>query len=173
MANPIEHVKAKVAGITGGVEARVKGLRGVFAKLAEQHREVSSLLGALKGVDDHTRRAQLWLDVRRELVSHEQAEMLQVYPVLEDYEITRDIVQRHAEDATLLEAVVRELDRTGYQSDEWTSSLERLIALVKAHVELEEEELFPRAQEAMGDAAARELEVPFARAKQLAMEKLG
>jgi hypothetical protein len=51
--------------------------------------------------------------------------------------------------------------------------VQRLVALVKAHVELEEEEFFPRAQEAIGDAAARELETPFSRAKQLAMEKLG
>jgi hypothetical protein len=33
--------------------------------------------------------------------------------------------------------------------------------------------LFPRAQEALGDDAAKELEAPFERAKELALQKLG
>jgi hemerythrin superfamily protein len=173
MANPIEHVRAKVAGITGAVEARVKGLKGVFMKLAEQHHQVSSLLTAAANTDDYTKRAELWSRARRELVSHEQAEMLQVYPILDEYETTRDIVRIHSEDAGQLESAVRELDRVGFQSAEWPSALERLIALVKAHAELEEEQLFPRAQEAIGDDAARELETPFTRAQQLALERLG
>jgi hypothetical protein len=99
--------------------------------------------------------------------------MLQVYPILDEYETTRDIVRIHSEDAGQLESAVRELDRVGFQSAEWPSALERLIALVKAHAELEEEQLFPRAQEAIGDDAARELETPFTRAQQLALERLG
>jgi hemerythrin superfamily protein len=173
MANSVEHVKAKVAGITGAVEARFKGLKGVFTKLAEQHHQVSSLLSALEKTDDLTRRAALWAEIRRELVSHEQAELVQVYPVLEDYETTREIAHRHTEAASELEAAVQELDGIGFQSDAWRPALERLIAKVRAHVELEEEQLFPRAQEALGDDAARELEAPFERAKELALERLG
>jgi hypothetical protein len=173
MNNPLEQVKAKVAGISGAVEARVKGLKGVFMKLAEQHHEVASLLSTAESTEDYTKRAELWSQIRRELVSHEQAELLSVYPILEDYEATRDIVRRHTEEAGELEAAVRELDGIGFQSDAWRPSLERLIALVKAHVELEEEQFFPRAQETLGDDAARELETPFTRAKQLALEKLG
>jgi iron-sulfur cluster repair protein YtfE (RIC family) len=173
MANPVEHVKAKVAGITGAVEARFKGLKGVFMKLAEQHHAVSSLLSDAEKTDDFTRRAALWAEIRRELVSHEQAELLQVYPVLEDYETTREIAHQHTEAAAELEAAVQELDSIGFQSDAWQPALERLIARVQAHVELEEEQLFPRAQEALGDEAARELEGPFERARELALARLG
>jgi hypothetical protein len=173
MNNPLEQVKAKVAGISGAVEARVKGLKGVFTKLAEQHHEVASLLSAAESTEDFTKRAELWHQIRRELVAHEQAELVSVYPILEDYEITRDIVRRHTEDAGELEAAVRELDGIGFQAEAWLPALQRLTALVKAHAELEEEQFFPRAQEALGDDAARELETSFARAQQLALEKLG
>jgi hypothetical protein len=173
MNNPLENVKAKVAGIAGAVGARAKGLKGVFLKLAEQHHELGSLLATAEGTKDFTKRAELWSKIRRELVSHEQAELLQVYPILDDYEVTRDIVRRHTEEATELETAVRELDGIGFQADEWHPALVRLIALVKAHVELEEEEFFPRAQDAIGDDAAREPETPYARAQQLALERIG
>jgi hypothetical protein len=173
MANPVEHVKAKVAGMAGAVEARMKGLKGVFGKLAEQHHEVSSLLETAQETDDYTKRAKLWSDIRRELVSHEQAELMQVYPVVAEYETAKDISLQHNEEAGKLEAAVRELDGIGYQSDEWLPALKRLVELVRTHVELEEEEFFPRAQEAMGEEAARELEGPFLRAKKLAEERLG
>jgi hemerythrin superfamily protein len=173
MANPVENVRAKVAGITGAAEARLKGLKGVFTKLAEQHHQVSSLLSTIEKTEDLTRRAALWAEIRRELVSHEQAELLQVYPVLEDYETTRDIARLHTEAAGELEAAVQELDHLGFQSDAWQPALERLVGKVRAHAELEEQQLFPRAQEALGDDAAKELEAPFERAKELALQKLG
>jgi hypothetical protein len=173
MANPVEHVKAKVAGMAGAVEARMKGLKGVFGTLAEQHHEVSSLLSTAEDTEDYTKRAELWTDIRRELISHEQAELMQVYPVVAEYEIAKDISLRHNEEAAELEAAVREVDGIGFQSDAWLPALQRLIARVEAHVELEEEEFFPRAQDAMGEEAARELEAPFLRAKKLAAERLG
>jgi hemerythrin superfamily protein len=173
MANPVEHIKAKVAGISGAAEARFKGLKGVFTKLAEQHHQVSSLLSTIEKTDDLTRRAALWAEIRRELVSHEQAELLQVYPLLEDYETTREIARLHTQAAGELETAVQELDGIGFQSDAWQPALERLIGKVRAHVELEEEQLFPRAQEILGDDVARELEVPFERAKELALQRLG
>jgi hemerythrin superfamily protein len=173
MANPVEHIKAKVAGISGAAEARFKGLKGVFTKLAEQHHQVSSLLSTIEKTDDLTRRAALWAEIRRELVSHEQAELLQVYPLLEDYETTREIARLHTQAAGELETAVQELDGIGFQSDAWQPALERLIEKVRAHVELEEEQLFPRAQEILGDDVARELEVPFERAKELALQQLG
>lgn len=173
MTNPVEHVKAKVAGMAGAVEARMKGLKGVFRKLSEQHHEVSSLLATAVETDDYTKRAALWADIRRELVSHEQAELLQVYPVIEEHEITKDIGHRHTESAGELEAAVRELDGLGFQSDAWRAGAERLLVIVREHARVEEEEFFPRAQEALGEQVAQALEPSFTRAKALAAERLG
>jgi hemerythrin HHE cation binding domain-containing protein len=172
MPNPIQNAVAKVAGKAAGVEARLKGLKGVFAKLAEQHHEAGALLGSTESATDHTKRRELWQQVRKELMSHEQGELLEIYPVLEGYDATREIARRHADHASELEGLIRQVDAIGVQSDAWRPALERLIAKVKEHVEKEETEFFPRAQEALGDDAARQLEKPFLRAQEMAKERL-
>jgi hemerythrin superfamily protein len=173
MANSVEHIKAKVAGVAGAVEARIKGLKGVFRKLAEQHHEVGSLLSTLKSTDDPSKRGELWTEIRRELVSHEQAELLRVYPVIEGYESIKGLAYQHTNAASELEAAIQTLDLTDAQSEAWQPALERLIVAVDAHARLEEEELFPRAQEALGDDVTGDLEASFVRAKHLAEERLG
>jgi hemerythrin superfamily protein len=172
MPNPIQNAVAKVAGKAAGMEARLKGLRGVFAKLAEQHHEVGALLATAESTADHTTRRELWQKIRKELMAHEQAELLEIYPVLEGYEATREIARRHADHASELEGLIRQVDAIGVQSDAWRPAVERLTAKVKDHVEKEETEFFPRAQEALGDEAARQLETPFLRAQETIKQKL-
>lgn len=170
--NPIQNAVAKVAGKAGGIEARLKGLRGVFAKLSEQHHEVAAMLSSAASAADHTTRRDLWQEIRKALVSHEQGELVAVYPVLESYDATREIARRHADHAGELEGLIRQVDAIGVQSDAWRPALERLIAKVTEHVEKEEKDFFPRAEEALGDEAARQLEEPFLRAQAAAKERL-
>jgi len=172
MPNPIQNAVAKVAGKTAGIEARLKGLKGVFAKLAEQHHEAGALLSSAESATDHTTRRELWQEIRKALMSHEQAELLEVYPVLEGYDATREIARRHADHAGELEGLIRQVDAIGAQSDAWRPALERLIAKVKEHVEKEEQDFFPRAQEALGDDAAKQLETPFLRAQEMAKQRI-
>ncbi|HEV8547396.1 MAG TPA: hemerythrin domain-containing protein [Polyangiaceae bacterium] len=172
MPNPIQNVVAKVAGKTANVEARLKGLKGVFAKLAEQHHEAGALLKSAEGSNDFTKRRELWQEVRKALVSHEQGELLELYPVLEGYDATREIARRHADHAGELEALIREVDSIGVQSDAWRPAIGRLIAKVQEHVEREETDFFPRAQEALGEEAVKQLEKPFLRAQEMAAQKL-
>jgi len=106
--------------------------------------------------------AQLW-----------QGELLEVYPVLESYEATRELARRHGDHANELEDAIAELDAIGAGAPAWKPALERLIAIVKEHVALEEQELFPRAQQALGDEAARQLERAFLRAKEMAARAFG
>jgi hypothetical protein len=173
MANPVENVVAKVVGKSAALKARLKGLKGVFTTLAEQHHEVGSLLARLMHTDDFTARASLWREIRKELVSHEQGELLEIYPILSGYDSVRDLVAAHANDAAEVEACVRDVDATPFQSDEWQPAVRRLIDKVTEHVELEELDLFPKAQRAIGDDAAARLEEPFERAKAMAAARLG
>lgn len=172
MPNPLENFAAKVTGKAAAVEARLKGLKGVFNKLAEQHHEVGALLSRAQSAEDPTSRSELWHDIRKELVSHEQGELTEIYPVLATDDRTRQIALAHADGASELEALIDEIDKLPPQSAEWKPALGRLIAKVKEHVEIEETQYFPAAQEALGEAAAKQLEQPFLRAKEMAMSKL-
>jgi len=147
-------------------------LRGVFAKLAEQHHEAGALLSSAEKATDYTTRRELWQEVRKALMAHEQSELLEIYPVLEGYDATREIARRHADHASELEGLIRQVDAIGTQSDAWRPALERLIAKVKEHVEKEEQDFFPRAEEALGDDMAKKLEQPFLRAYEMAKQRL-
>lgn len=170
MPNPLENVAAKTAAKAANVAARAKGLTGVFAKLAEQHQEAAVLLKRAAGVDDVEKRRDLWATLRRELLSHERGELQVVYPALEGLPDTQDIVLRHADEADTLEAAITEIDIAGCSSPNWQAHLQRLIALVTKHVDEEESDFFPRAQEALGKDGARDLEGPFMAAKERVME---
>jgi hypothetical protein len=172
MANVFETTAAKVAGKTAAVEARIKGLKGVFTKLAEQHHTVGVLLTQAAGTTDPVKRRELWSEIRVELMSHEQAELLEIYPLLETYSTTSDITPRHGDQASELEGLIREVDLIATESDAWRAALARLNAKVKEHVEQEEKDFFPRAQAALGDEATKQLEPTFLRAQEMAKSRL-
>ncbi len=172
MANVFENAASKVAGKAAAVEARLNGLTGVFTKLAEQHHAVGVLLTQAEGTTDPAKRRELWVEIRAALLSHEQAELLELYPLLETYETIRDLTPRHADHAGELEALIRQVDIVGTESDTWGFALQRLMAKVKEHVEKEETEFFPRAQAAIGDEVAKQLEKPFLRAQELVKSRL-
>ncbi len=173
MANPMQNVVSKVAGKAAAAEAHFKGSRGVFTRLAEQHHAVATLLTRALHTEELRERNELWTEIRKELISHEQGELLELYPVLESFDATRELARRHAEHANELEDAIGELDAMGAGAPAWKAALERLIAIVKEHVTLEEQELFPRAQKALGDEAAKQLEPAFLRAKELAGKAFG
>ena len=172
MQNHIESAIAKVAGLTAAVDARFKGLRGVFTTLAKQHHEVDALLTGAQATTDFVKRAELWRQIRVELISHEQAEHLEIYPVLEAYEATQGIARTHTAHSAELERLIGFLDETNVQSTHWQPILVQLIAKFHEHVQLEEQEFFARAQAFLGDAAAKALVQPFLRAKELAKREL-
>ena len=173
MSNQMQNVVSKMAGKAAAAEAHFRGLRGVFTKLAEQHHAVATLLTRALHVEGLRERNELWTEIRKELISHEQGELLEVYPVLESYEATRELARRHGDHANELEDAIADLDAIGAGAPAWKPALERLIAIVKEHVALEEQELFPRAQQALGDEAARQLERAFLRAKEMAARAFG
>ncbi|HET8932324.1 MAG TPA: hemerythrin domain-containing protein [Polyangiales bacterium] len=143
MTHKLEELASKAVGTVKAAKASFDGINGVFRHLMREHGEVSALLMRLKLSADPEMRRELWQEIRVELLSHEQAERLIVYPVLEQNAQTANMVARHNRDAGDLEDVIEELNKLGVESPEWPPTLERLIAQVQEHVRDEEEEYFP------------------------------
>jgi hypothetical protein len=172
MPNTVENFAAKTAGKAAGLRARAQGLVGVFNVLAQQHEQVASLLTRAKQAEDPAKRRDLWSQVRCELICHERAELSTVYPVIEENPASADIARVHADSSRDLEAAIANVDGLGYDSSGWEGALHSLIELVQQHVEQEEKEFFPRAQETMGKEAAHALERPFLAAQQQCMSQM-
>jgi len=162
----------KAVGTLNAVKAGFNGLRGVFLHLAEEHGEVSAMMKHVSKSGDPQVRSEHYAKIRAELLSHERAELAEVYPALAAHERTRDLVQMHNREAAQLESAIRAVDALDPASDAWGLAFERLLTLVEQHVEEEEKHFFPTAQAVLGDAAAEALRSPYESAKSSAKKQL-
>ncbi len=157
MSNPIEQMAAKAMGTVKAVSAGLKGLRGVFLHLAEEHGEVGALMKRVSKTSDAQVRREHFPHIRAELLSHEKGELAEVYSVLANYEQLREVVLKHNDEAHTLEKAIADVDAQDYSSEEWGTSFNRLFSLVQAHVEEEENDFFPKAQEVVDEAESKDI----------------
>jgi hemerythrin superfamily protein len=161
MPNRLDSVIAKTAGATKAVKARLDGLVGVFTTLAEQHGEVSALLHRLQRKPDE--KSELWPEIRRELISHERAELREVYPVLRQHEQLRTLADEHDREAGELDDMIDELETAPL--DEWMPLFDQLVDTVIHHAQQEEQRIFPAALQVIGHDTAKQLDAKFLAAK--------
>lgn len=163
MPNRMDAIIAKGTGAAKAVEARLHGLVGVFKVLSEQHGEASALLKRVK--NDPDKRRELWPKIRQELLSHEKAELREVYPVLRAFDGCRELADRHDAQAGRLSAQIDRMHAMEISTETWGDELDNLIRMLKDHIREEEEEIFPAAQDVLGPERARDMEPAFLSAK--------
>lgn len=156
---------------TGAAPRSALKLIGVFELLLDEHRSAAELLQRVATEASDARRAS-WPLLRRQLLSHDRAETLEVYAALEGHEAARDMLTQHAAQAGELESAITELDNIDSDSQEWRDKLRDLVAMVQDHVWDEETDLFPRAQALLGEAASMELRERFISAQRAIVHTL-
>ena len=159
MANPMDQVISKGAGLVNEVKAMMDGLVGVFKTLAEQHGEAGALLKRANA--DVDKRAELWPTISASLKAHEEAELREVYPVMASYPELQVFVTRHEAQATQLSQTIAQLDACNPRSERFETLLTQLLWSVEAHASEEEQQIFPMAQRVMGEERARAIEPRF------------
>jgi hemerythrin superfamily protein len=164
MPNRMDSMLSHGMGKLKGAKARISGLVGVFKTLAEQHGEVTALLERAKSSD--AKFTQLWPTIRRELLSHEQAEVRELYPLLRVHAETVPLADRHDAEAHQMEELITSIDGLAIGSSERRAVFQRLIDLVVQHARDEETKIFPKAQEVLGKDRAISLEATFLAAKE-------
>jgi len=158
MPSRMDEMISKGAGAAKSVKARFEGLVGVFRTLAKQHGEVAAMLKRLQGKPE--KRAELWPEIRKELLSHEQAEMRELYPVLRQFGETRELAERHDREAQQMEQLIQSLDSVA-DATLWQTRFDQLVEAVMHHADEEEQEIFPTAQAVMGEETAKVLDQKF------------
>ena len=157
----MEKAASKGMGRVKSVKAALTGLRGVFRTLAEQHGELTTLLERAKTASDPEKRSDLWTTIREELLSHERAEANEIFPILRSMPATKQLADRHDGEVREIEELVRRIDGTDFATGTWSDLVGDLADMVEHHVKEEENETFPRAQDALGRERTRSLEEPF------------
>lgn len=163
---------ARHAGQSGAPSGEARALVGVFQTLVNEHRKAAELMQRIVHQSAESRQ-QAWPILRRQLLSHDRAEELEVYAALEGYDGARDILEHHKLEAAELEGAINELDAVDYESDQWMAKLSDIVALFEDHVRDEETEYFFRMQQLLGEDRARELHERFVSAQREVVHSLG
>jgi hemerythrin superfamily protein len=172
MPNIIEETAAKAAGKVGAIRAAFNGLDGVFRQLADEHKQVATLLASATMASTPEKRADLWGKIRQELTAHEHAERQVVYPEFEMHASLMKVVSEHEAEADELELLIRNVDTCALSSSEWEAHLKLLQKAVVHHATREEKEFFPQAQEVLGEQRVEELEKRYLSARRVLLEGL-
>jgi hypothetical protein len=138
-------------------------LVGIFATLAAEHRAAAALLARV--LDDPLQRVILWPKIRAELVSHEQGEVRELFPVLRATEALRPLADHHDDEARGLDNLISKLDTLPMSHDAWMVVFQQLVDTVTQHVAEEESRIFPEAQRVLGEPYATKLDGTYADTK--------
>lgn len=167
----MEKAAAKAMGAAKKIQGTVKGLSGVFTTLMEEHGEVSVMLHRLESSTDSETRARLWPTVRKELASHEEAEVEVLFGAFQQRSETSHLALHHNEEAQQLSLLIGKIEAMDIDDPMWLASLQDLVRLVRHHVQEEERHTFPAGQRALGAAMAKELNAAYLAKKRAWMEQ--
>lgn len=130
----------------------------IFESLNNDHRKVEALLQELSDATDADTRASLCAQLTREVEIHTEIEERILYPLLQEYDETRNIVQDGIIEHNSAKEHLRSMAvRMDVGSQDWIGELEVVRAVIEHHVHEEEEKLFPAARLVMSQDRINEV----------------
>src|SRR5215217_6433124 len=120
-----------------------------FELLKADHEKVAELFDQLEAANGNAK-LEVFNQIRTELELHTYIEEKIFYPALEKPEETHDITLEAYEEHAQVKTLLKELSRTRTPDEEWEAQAKVLRENVEHHVEEEENELFDKASEALG-----------------------
>ena len=127
-----------------------------FSLLKADHENVAALFEQLESASGK-QKLEVFNQIRTELDLHTHIEEKIFYPALEEPEETHEITLEAYEEHAQVKKLLQELGRARTPNDEWEAKAKVLQENVEHHVEEEENELFPKAQQALSEEELAEL----------------
>ena len=131
----------------------------VFEKLVQDHRIVEKRLSEIeRTVDkDAALREQLFKELQVMLEVHETFEEEVLYPEIDQIPQIVSMIGNAYEAHAEFDTIMRELSDSPVTDDEWMRRIGELKEMVREHVRMEEESLFPAAHAKLAESRAEEL----------------
>jgi hemerythrin-like domain-containing protein len=126
--------------------------------LMQDHKEASSMMDQLEVADKGDRSAKdIFLQLKQALTLHTQIEEQIFYPALKNHEETRDMVPEALEEHQEVDQILAEMSSLNHGNDEFMDKLTELRDSIEHHVEEEENEMFPKAEQVLGQSRLQEM----------------
>ena len=119
-----------------------------FQLLKADHRKVAQLFDQLESAGGRAK-LQVFEQIRTELELHTLIEETIFYPALEKPKETHDLTLEAYEEHDVVKKLLRDLSGSRTANDEWEAQAKVLRENVEHHVEEEENELFPKAEDVL------------------------
>jgi iron-sulfur cluster repair protein YtfE (RIC family) len=161
-------VAAKAVDKARQAAAVFTGERGIFTRLKGEHREVAVLMEHCAA----TPTMELYERVRAELLAHATAEEEVFYSALEQIPVTKELAIKSREQHDHIERILMELDPLTAGEPLWLERFNELVSEVEAHVQEEEDALFPMAEQVLTKPQHKILEERYIARKTRHMESL-
>jgi hemerythrin superfamily protein len=164
---------AKATGKAKGVAKSLEGQAGILKHLTEEHGKAAMLMKRIvSSSEDSDVREDLFPKLKRDLLAHAKCEEREFYPVLEKYPALGDLVARSLGQHRHVEERLKRLSTGRKDTEDWSGEFELLARAVGEHVQLEEDQIFPRAKELISKEELSEMELRYERAEELVKSRL-
>jgi hemerythrin superfamily protein len=125
--------------------------------LKDDHRKVERLFQKVKADQEGEQHQELFEQIKAELEVHTHIEETIFYPRLKEEKELEDIVLEGIEEHHQAKIFLRELANLKEDSEKFEPKLEVLMEDITHHVQEEEGEMFPKAEEILDEATLNEL----------------
>jgi hemerythrin-like domain-containing protein len=127
-----------------------------FKLLKADHEKVAELFERMESASGKAK-LNVFKQIKTELELHAHIEEKIFYPALEKPSETHDLTLEAYEEHNQVKKLLTELGRARTANDEWEAKAKVLQENVEHHVEEEENELFPKADQVLGDEEIEDL----------------
>lgn len=126
--------------------------------LKKDHQEASDLMDQIEIADKGDRSAkELFNQLKQALTVHTQIEEQIFYPELKKFDETKDLIPEAVNEHQEVKDILADMSALPPADDEFMNKLIELREEVDHHVEEEESEMFPKAEEVLGQSRLEEL----------------
>ncbi|HMF58655.1 MAG TPA: hemerythrin domain-containing protein [Pyrinomonadaceae bacterium] len=122
--------------------------------LKQDHKEAMGLIEQLESAGSAGASTEAFAKLKAALTLHTKLEESLLYPALENFDETRDQIRESYKEHKEVDELLVELSTP---SDEWQDTLSELKDDIEHHVDEEENEMFPKAEELLGRERLEEM----------------
>lgn len=134
----------------------------IFEAIREDHdtqRELGKEL--IKTSGDSSKRHELFVEYKKELHVHENAEERHFYIPLIDHDLTQEMARHGIAEHHEIDELIEQLDETDYSSTGWLTIAKKLVDEVEHHLEEEEHRIFQMAGKVLKDNQKSNLAIEY------------